>query len=186
MGTVVEAEPTGPFDLRHFLKSQTLFFGIALINSVLMARLPTAYAQISRSASENPRAEATVSARELQVPAKARNAARQGVECLQKGDLAQSLSHFQKAIQECPTYHEAYCQKGLAEVRLGKLDEAVKSFQKAIDLSGGHYALAYFGYGQALARLGKPEEAEAILRRGLEQDRHFSGRIYSPLPRIGR
>jgi tetratricopeptide (TPR) repeat protein len=57
----------------------------------------------------------------------------------------------------------------LAEVRLGQLSEAVQSFQKAIDLSGGHYALAYLGSGQALARLGKLEDAEAILRRGLEQ-----------------
>jgi tetratricopeptide (TPR) repeat protein len=170
LGTVVEAEPNGPFALQGFSKRRSLSFAIVLINLVLLAGLSTARAQVSASVPANTNTDATVPVRDLQVPAKARNAVRQGVECLQKGNLARSLSQFQRAIQECPTYGEAYCQKGLAEVRLGRFDEAVKSFQKAIDLSGGHNALAYFGYGQALARLGKLEDAEAILRRGLEQD----------------
>jgi tetratricopeptide (TPR) repeat protein len=170
LGTVVEAEPSGLFDSRHFLNRQSLFSAFACFSFLLIAGLPTAYAQTSTAASQTSTADATISVQELQITAKARNAVAQGVECLQKGDVARSLSYFQRAIHECPTYHEAYCQKGLAEVRLGQVSEAVQSFQKAIDLTGGHYALAYFGYGQALARLGKLEDAEAILRRGLEQD----------------
>jgi tetratricopeptide (TPR) repeat protein len=170
LGTVVEAESSALFNSRHSLNRQLLFLAFALINFLLIALLPTTYAQVSTSASESSTAEATVSVQELQIPAKARSALEQGVERLRKGDAARSLFYFQRAIRECPTYHEAYCQKGLAEVRLGQVSEAVQSFQKAIDLSGGHYALAYFGYGQALARLGKLEDAEAILRRGLEQD----------------
>jgi tetratricopeptide (TPR) repeat protein len=170
LGTVVEDKPGGLFDSQRFLKGQPFLFTVAVLNFLLIAVLPTTYAQVSTTASESSTAEATVSVRELQIPAKARNDLEQGVECLRKGDAARSLSYFQRAIHECPTYHEAYCEKGLAEVRLGQLSEAVQSFQKAIDLSGGHYALAYFGYGQALARLGKLEDAEAILRRGLEQD----------------
>jgi tetratricopeptide (TPR) repeat protein len=170
LGTVVQAEPTGLFDSPRFLTRRTTFFAVAIFSFLVIAAAPMAHAQSSTPASPPAGTEATVSVRELQVPAKARNALEQGVQCLQKGDTARSLSYFQRAVHECPTYHEAYCQKGLAEVRLGQMSDAVQSFQKAIDLTGGHYALAYFGYGQALARLGRLEDAEAILRRGLEQD----------------
>jgi tetratricopeptide (TPR) repeat protein len=94
-----------------------------------------------------------ISVQELQVPAKAHQAVLQGVECMRKGDVAGSLSHFKRAIQECPSYPQAYYQKGLAEIRLDQPNEALHSFQKAIDLSGGHYALAYFGCAQALGLL---------------------------------
>lgn len=93
---------------------------------------------------------AQVSVQELQVPAKAHQAVLQAVERMRKGDVAGSLSHFKRAIQECPSYAQAYYLKGLAEIRLDQPNEASQSFQKAIDLSGGHYALAYFGYAQAL------------------------------------
>jgi len=38
----------------------------------------------------------------------------------------------------------------------------------AIDLSGGRYARAEFGFGYLLCQEGKPGEAEKIIRRGLE------------------
>jgi tetratricopeptide (TPR) repeat protein len=115
-----------------------------------------------------------ISVQELQVPAKAHQAVLQGVECMRKGDVAGSLSHFKRAIQECPSYPQAYYQKGLAEIRLDQPNEALHSFQKAIDLSGGHYALAYFGCAQALGLLERPKDAEAISRRGLEEDSSLS------------
>ena len=93
---------------------------------------------------------------------------------LRKGDAAGSLSYFKRAIQESPSYPQAYYYKGLAEIRLDQANEASQSFQKAIDLSGGHYALAYFGYAHALLLLERPKDAEAISRRGLEEDSSLS------------
>ncbi len=59
-------------------------------------------------------------------------------------------------------------------MQLGKSDEALESFQKAIDLSDGHYARAQFGYGLILCRQGKLDEAERIVRQGLETDSNIA------------
>jgi tetratricopeptide (TPR) repeat protein len=112
----------------------------------------------------------TVSVRELRIPPKARAAFNRGVECLAKGDAAGSLRHFNRAIQEFPDFYEAYYDQGAAEMQIGQKSEAMQSFQKAIDLSGGHFARAYVGYGLVLTQQGKSEEAEPIVRRGLEED----------------
>jgi tetratricopeptide (TPR) repeat protein len=112
----------------------------------------------------------TVSARELKIPGKARGEYVKGLGSLAKKDFLGSLSHFTKAAKEYPEYYEAYYHAGVVETSLGRFDEAMQSFQKAIDLSGGRYAWAEFGLGYLLYRDGKTEEAVSILRRGLEED----------------
>ena len=110
----------------------------------------------------------TVSVRELQIPGKARSELQKGFERLTKNDLAGSLSHFTKATEAFPGYFEAYYHMGMAEMKLGHNEQATKAFQMAIDLSGGRYARAEFGFGYLLCQEGKPGEAEKIIRRGLE------------------
>lgn len=110
----------------------------------------------------------TVSVRVLKIPGKARNELQKGIERLTKNDPAGSLSHFTKATQAFPGYFEAYYHMGMAEMKLGRNEEATKAFQMAIDLSGGRYAWAEFGLGYLLCQEGKPSEAEKIIRRGLE------------------
>jgi len=110
----------------------------------------------------------TVSLRELKIPGRARDEFQKGLQRLAKNDPAGSLSHFTKARQAFPGYFEAYYNMGVAEMALGHKDEATKAFQTAIDLSGGRYATAEFGYGYVLCQEGRPVEAEKIIRRGLE------------------
>lgn len=55
-------------------------------------------------------------------------------------------------------------------MQLRNNEEALRCFQKAIDLSEGRYAGAEFGYGLALLREGEAEEAERVVRHGLEAD----------------
>jgi tetratricopeptide (TPR) repeat protein len=112
----------------------------------------------------------TVSARELKIPGKARREFEKGLGSLAKQDVAGSLSHFTKATEAFPDYYEAYYHVGVAATRLGQRNEAMQAFQKAIDASGGRYALAEFGVGYLRYLEGKPEEAAAIIRRGLEVD----------------
>jgi tetratricopeptide (TPR) repeat protein len=116
------------------------------------------------------RSRYTVSVRELKIPSKAREELRKGLDRMAKNDLAGGLSHFQKATEACPGYYEAYYHRGAMEMKLGQRDEAMKSFQTAIDLSSGQYAWAEFGLGYLLYLEGKPGEAETIIRRGLEVD----------------
>ena len=121
----------------------------------------------------------TVSVRELKIPGKARNELQKGFERLTKNDPAGSLDHFVKATQAFPGYFEAYYHMGMVEMRLGRNEEAAKAFQAAIDLSGGRYAWAEFGFGYLLCQEGKPSEAEKIIRRGLEvEDAAPDGHVF--------
>jgi tetratricopeptide (TPR) repeat protein len=112
----------------------------------------------------------TVSVRELKMPDKARGEYKKGLESIGKKDWPGSLSHFRKATKAFPEYYEAYYHLGLTETNLGRLDEAMQAFEKAVDLSGGRYAWADFGIGYVLYLEGKAREAETVLRRGLEVD----------------
>lgn len=112
----------------------------------------------------------TVSVRELKIPDKARNEYRKGLERLAKDELGESLNHFLKATQAFNEYYEAYCYAGMVELKLGRRDAAMESFQEAIDLSGGRFARAQFGMGYLFYVEGNFDEAESVLRRGLEVD----------------
>jgi len=114
--------------------------------------------------------EYTVSVRDLKIPDKAREEYQKGMERLAKDDSTGSVNHFAKAIKVFPEYYEALSQLGIAEIRLGSREEGRKAFQAAIDLSKGRHAAAQFGLGYLLYLEGKADEAEAILRRGLELD----------------
>jgi tetratricopeptide (TPR) repeat protein len=146
-----------------------LSLAIALLNFVLNVWPLAGQAQVSNPTSPTHAQQFTVSVREMQVPDKARGAFLRGFERLAKADAAGSLHHFARAIQEFPGFYEAYYDKGIAETQLHQWNEALQSFQKSIDLSGGRYACAYFGYSVVLAQQGKPKDAELIVRRGLEE-----------------
>jgi len=117
-----------------------------------------------------PRGNFTVSVRELKIPEKARTEFEKGLDRAAKKDPAGGLGHFQKAVEMFPKYFEAYYNMGAVDMSLGRYDEAMMAFQASIDLSGGQYALADFGYGYVLCLEGKAREAERIIRRGLEFD----------------
>jgi len=111
-----------------------------------------------------------VSVRELRIPGKARNAFEKGLERLAKNDADGSRTQFVRATATFPDYFEAYYHMGVADLRLGREEEAAQAFQKAIDLSGGRYAWAQFALGLLLCRRGEYAEAETVIREGLEVD----------------
>jgi tetratricopeptide (TPR) repeat protein len=112
----------------------------------------------------------TVSVRALKIPPKAQNEYNRGLELLAKNDFAGSLAHLSKAAAIYPDYYEAIYHIGLVELRSQHEDKAIQAFQKAIDLSGGHYVQAQFAYGLIYCDEQKPEEGERLIRRGLETD----------------
>src|SRR6266849_4687211 len=116
------------------------------------------------------RTDYAVSVRELRIPAKARNAFEKGLGRLAKNDADGSRTQFLRATATFPDYYEAYHHIGVADLRLGHEEEAAQAFQKAIDLSGGHYAWAQFALGLLLCRRGEYAEAETVIRKGLDVD----------------
>jgi tetratricopeptide (TPR) repeat protein len=106
----------------------------------------------------------------LKIPSKARDEFEQGLQRLAKRVTAGSLEHFDAAIRVFPGSYEVYYHEGIAQLQLRNNEEALRCFQKAIDLSEGWYAGAEFGYGLVLLPEGEAEEAERVLRHGLEAD----------------
>jgi tetratricopeptide (TPR) repeat protein len=130
----------------------------------------TTQAQVSNFAPASIKKAARVSVRELKIPSKARDEFEQGLQRLAKRNTAGSREHFDAAIRVFPGYYGVYYQEGIAESQLRNNEEALRCFQKAIDLSEGRYAGAEFGYGLVLLREGEAEEAERVVRHGLEAD----------------
>jgi len=113
----------------------------------------------------------SVSAHELSLPRKARDAMQKGTERLyQKKDYRGSLGEFQRAIGEAPSYYEAYEQMGVAYVNLGQTAEAEEAFRKSIELSANKYPGPYFWLASLLSDKQKFAEAEPLARRGIELD----------------
>lgn len=121
-------------------------------------------------AAHDPRNNATVSVHQLSIPGKALNEYQHGLQSLAKNDLQEALKHFTKARADYPNYYEAEYHSGLTQLRMGNRDEAMRSFQEAVDLSGGRYAPAEMGVAALLYENGNTAEAEIAVRRGLELD----------------
>lgn len=110
----------------------------------------------------------SVSVRELSIPRRASDAYKKGIDHLAKHDPAGSLVHLQRAASEFPDFYEAHYAIGLAQLNLGRQEEAQQAFQRSIDASGGHYAKPHFGLSLVLCNQQKFAEAEPIIRRALE------------------
>ena len=113
----------------------------------------------------------TVSAHELSMPAKARQAMKKGMEHLyEKKDLKGSLDDFGRALKDAPSYYEVYDQMGVAYARLGDLSQAEQAFRKSIEVSENKYAEAYFRLASLLSDNRRFAEAEPLARRSVELD----------------
>jgi tetratricopeptide (TPR) repeat protein len=125
---------------------------------------------LKSNSSNKPTAKpGSISAHELAVPQKARDAMDAGKKALhQTKDASAALADFQQATALAPNYYEAYYQAGMANVALGKTSDAEASFRKAIELSGDKYAEAEVGLGKVQLDASDFAEAEKSLRRGAE------------------
>ncbi len=120
--------------------------------------------------SHDPLDGATVSVRQLRIPAKATEEYDHGLRSLAKNELSGALKHFMKAANAYPSFYEAQYHVGVTQFRMGNREEAMRAFQGAVDLSEGRYAPAELGVGAILYEAGNSNEAEKIVRRALEID----------------
>jgi tetratricopeptide (TPR) repeat protein len=127
-----------------------------------------------------------VSVRELSIPPKAQHAFEEGVKCLAKGDAAESLQHFQRAVAEYAGYYEAYDRIGAAQLKLWRIPEAEQAFRKSIEVSGGQYAHPLLALGAILDDRDQYAEAESVTRKGLDlSPGSWSGHYYLALALFG-
>lgn len=108
-----------------------------------------------------------VSAHELSIPSQARKEFEKGLHFQERADYAASLLHFQRAVELCPSYYEAYLQIGFVYRHLDETAKAETAVRKSIELSGERFAEADFTLGEMLAEKKQYSAAETVTRRGL-------------------
>lgn len=90
--------------------------------------------------------------------------------------LNSAVANLQKARQLDPNFMKAYDNLGLCYEALGKLDDAIHTYQEAIRLNREkrlHSPWPSMNLGALLVKLGKLEEAETSLRESLKEDPQF-------------
>lgn len=93
----------------------------------------------------------------------------QGQDAHEKGDFAEAIKFYDKALAILPEFPEAEYQKGNALISLNKPYEAEKSFRKAVELRED-WTLALASHGAVLLRLNQFKEAETVLLKAIELD----------------
>jgi tetratricopeptide (TPR) repeat protein len=122
----------------------------------------------------NPARQPTVSAHELSMPAKAREAFALGQKKLyQDKDAQGALADFQRALSIAPTYFEASYQLGVAHLTLGNVPDAEADFRTSISSSRDRYAPADVRLGSLLLDRSNFAESERLIRKGISLDPNF-------------
>jgi tetratricopeptide (TPR) repeat protein len=112
-----------------------------------------------------------VSVHELSRPRKAREAMREGLELLyRRADYRGSLRRFEQAIQDDPTFYEAYTQVGVVQMYLRNSTASEAAFLKAIELSRGQYSDAYFLLAGLYSDTGRYADAQPLARHATALD----------------
>lgn len=121
--------------------------------------------------------EDSISARELSIPVRARESFERGRKLLyEKSEPEKSISEFQHAIDQFPTYYEAYTQIGVAHYRLARSVEAEQALRKSIEISAGKYPDALSLLAQMLNDEGRFSEAEPLARQAItDEDASWRG-----------
>jgi tetratricopeptide (TPR) repeat protein len=85
-----------------------------------------------------------------------------GSELMYKGDYARASELFSRAITGSPCSARAYACKADSLEKMGKLDEAVGTYEKALAYDPLD-AECWFNKGVVLKKLGRHEEAKACI-----------------------
>jgi Tfp pilus assembly protein PilF len=113
----------------------------------------------------------TISVHQLSVPAKAQEAFQSGQKLLQQdAQPAKAIVEFQRAIQNFPSYYEAYVEIAVADYRLNKFQDSEAALKKAIDLSSSKYPDAIILLAELCNDQRRFQEAEPLAQRAIALD----------------
>lgn len=87
----------------------------------------------------------------------------------EKGDLPAAIKLYEKALSIIPKFPEAEFQLGTAFLSLNRIDEAEKSFRRAVEHKDD-WTLALTNLGSVLVTKAKYDEAEQFLTKALKLD----------------
>jgi len=92
---------------------------------------------------------------------------RQAQERAMIGDHSSAVNYLKKAIDKYPGYAEAYTLLGNCEDCLDKKEDAIASYDKALQIDPSH-ADAWFNKGMTLKKLGKTKEATQCIEKSID------------------
>jgi len=109
-----------------------------------------------------------VSARELSIPRRAREAMERGLDLLHgKSDYRGSIPQFERAVREYPQYYEAYAQMGVAYMNLGEAAKSEQMVNTSIEMSGRAYPDALAILAAIYSAEQRYAEAEPLAREAV-------------------
>jgi tetratricopeptide (TPR) repeat protein len=109
----------------------------------------------------------TVSARDADVPPKARQAYDKGLEAVGRNRLGDAVKWMKRATELHPAYFSAYNELGVLQMKLKQLHAAVGSFQQAIRINHQSY-LPFLNLGIVLCKQERFGEATLPLAIAVE------------------
>ena len=113
----------------------------------------------------------SVSAHELAIPQKAREAFEKGVAKLgENADYNAAIEQFQRAVGIYPDYYEAYAEIGFANARLKNLPAAEAALRKSVALSAAKYSRPLLLLSMLLNDQNRSADAEPVTRQAVGAD----------------
>ena len=95
-----------------------------------------------------------------------------GAQALGRKDIPHAITHFNRAIEQLPTFAEPYNQRATARYLQEEYEPSITDCQRAIELMPCHFG-ALAGMGHCYAHLGKPRQAIEAYERALEANPHL-------------
>jgi len=109
-----------------------------------------------------------VTAHQLSVPQKARDAFDKGVaKANSKADYHGAIDEFGRAIKSYPEYYESYAEMGLAYIHLNDFPSAERALRKSIELSSSKYAPPLMLLSMLLNDQNRYADAEPVARQAV-------------------
>ena len=105
-----------------------------------------------------------VNAKELNVPAEAKQNYQDAMDALARGDSTGAVDHLKKAISIYPKYARAFNDLGVIYLQTGRLTDAAATFRQALKIDDS-FVYPRLNLGITLNRMGKYSDAADTLGR---------------------
>lgn len=97
-----------------------------------------------------------------------------GTKALNRRDFEHALTHFNRAIDQDPTFAEAYNQRAIVHYLREQYEESIEDCKRCVSRMPCHFG-AWAGLGHCYAHLGKREEAIRSYQKAIEINPRLEG-----------
>ncbi|MEO6435531.1 MAG: tetratricopeptide repeat protein, partial [Tepidisphaeraceae bacterium] len=95
-----------------------------------------------------------------------------GAQAIERRDFPHAIRHFDRAIEQCPQFAEAYNQRAIARYLMEEYEPSIADCRLAVERMPCHFG-ALAGMGHCFAHLDQPREAIDAYQRALALNPHL-------------